>query len=147
MFVLRVVCKGYVAGQLPRLYTLSMRLCGRHGKTRDLSDPGSRKFLSNYGNFLSESSKTVVFNKNKTSFVLKMMKQSVFWQFWSKNQSSICVKCLNCWFFVGYFAEIIINSKDGSRKETNFLHVCKQNVFRKLLSDPNSSHYHYLTSQ
>ena len=26
-------------------------------------------------------------------------------------------------FFVEYFAEIIINSKDGSRKETNFLHV------------------------
>ena len=37
-------------------------------------DPGSRKFLDNCKNFLHEPNKIVVFNKNKTSFVLKMVK-------------------------------------------------------------------------
>ena len=46
----------------------------RHGKMRDPRDPGSRKFLNNCGNFLHELNKTVVFNINKTSFILKMMK-------------------------------------------------------------------------
>ena len=46
-------------------------LQSRHGKMRD---PGSRKFLNNYGNVLLKSNKMVVFNTNKTFFVLIMMK-------------------------------------------------------------------------
>ena len=49
-------------------------LARRHGKMRDPRDPGSRKFLNNCGNFFHELNKMVVFNINKTSFMLKMMK-------------------------------------------------------------------------
>ena len=49
-------------------------LARRHGKMQDPRDPGSRKFLNNCGNFFHELNKMVVFNINKTSFMLKMMK-------------------------------------------------------------------------
>ena len=60
----------------PGSYRVKKKLISycRHAKMCDPCNLDSEKFLDNCMNFLPKSNKKVVFNKNKTSFVLKMMK-------------------------------------------------------------------------
>ena len=51
----------------------------RHAKMTDPHNPGSWIFLSICGNIPHKSTKKVVFNKNKTAYMLNMMKQIVFY--------------------------------------------------------------------
>ena len=86
-------------------------------------DPELQKFLHDCGNFFHNSNTMVVFNIKKKNLCLKWWIKVYFVHFGVKSQSSIGVKCLNCWFFVGYSVEIFENSKVGLPKETNFFHV------------------------
>ena len=62
--------------------------------------------------------------KTRPLLCLKWWNNMYFVNIRVKNLSFVGVICVNCYFFVGCFGEIIENSEVGSQKQTNFLHVC-----------------------
>ena len=87
---------------------------------RDPWDAGSRKFLSNCGNFVHELNKMVVFNINVTSFMLKWWNKVNFVNFRVKSIIYWCKMSKLLIFLPDFIRKLLKILRSGRGRKQNF---------------------------